>query len=103
VAGKLSSNLPWTLANPLWSSQLNPVISDVETLKAVPLNGGTLLTKIVLIATTPKAIAHGLGRVPTGWTLTDNIANAVIWRTAWTAQTITLESTANTTISVWVF
>lgn len=93
----LSSNMPWELANNLWAQSLNTVISN-------PLLQGQLLSNISLAATTPKVINHGLARQMLGWFLIDNTANAVVWRTApLNSQTITLESSAITTIAMWVF
>lgn len=99
----LSPKLDWHLANPLWAQSLNPVISSVDTLVAMPLLNGAQINTIVLTATTPKAITHLLGHIPNGFIVVDNMASSIIWRTAWTQQTITLESSANTTISIWVY
>lgn len=93
---KLSSNLPWSLANSRWSSELNPVISN-------PLLQGGMLTGIKLIANTPQAINHLLQRQPLGWFTLDNTEDSVIWRTAWNTNTITLEASATTTVAIWVF
>ena len=103
MVGKLSTNLPWPLANPLWAQQINALIGDVDEIMSVPFIQGYLLSGIVLSASTPKAIPHNLGVVPMGWILTDNQASATVWRVSWTAQVITLEASANTTINVWVF
>lgn len=93
----LSTKLPWDLAQTKWAATLNPVIG-------IPLLNGIQISNISLTATTPKAINHLLQRNPQGWFLTDNTANAVIWRTlAFNNLTITLESSANTTISFWIF
>ena len=102
MAGNLSPKLDWALANPRWAAILNPIIVNVDGLMAMPILGGVQLTE-TLVASTPKALAHTLGYVPTGWFLVDNNANCTVWRTAWTNQTITLESSANTTISLWVY
>lgn len=93
----LSTKLPWDLAQTRWPSILNPII-------AVPFLSGIQIANIVLVATTPLAINHLLQRMPQGWFLTDNTANAVVWRSSpLNDLTITLESSANTTISFWVF
>lgn len=93
----LSTKLPWDLAQTKWAATLNPIIS-------VPLLSGNLISDISLTASTPKAINHLLQQMPQGWFLVDNTANAVVWRAAdFTTTTITLESSANTTISLWVF
>lgn len=93
----LSTKLPWELAQTKWSSILNPIIS-------LPILNGNQLTNIILAANVPTPINHLLQRMPQGWLLTDNTANAVIWRTAvMNNLTITLEASAPTTISLWVF
>ena len=99
----LSPKLDWKLANPLWASSLNPVITNVNTLMNMPILGGVQISNIVLAANTPKSIAHNLNAVPTGWMAVDINANSVVWRTAWTNQTITLEASSNVTISIWIY
>lgn len=90
-----SADLP-TLA-PRWKSQLDPVLAN-------KLVQGQTLANIALVASTPLAIYHSLGQIMTGWIITDNDANSVIWRTQpLNAKTLTLESSANTVISLWVF
>jgi hypothetical protein len=85
------------LANPKWAATLNPLLAN-------PLIQGQQIDSVVLVSGKPKAINHGLQQLPQGWFLVDNIANAVIWRTAaFTTTTITLEASANTTISIWVY
>jgi hypothetical protein len=94
---QLSTKLPWDLANTKWAATINPVL-------AIPFLDGLQIDDIILAATTPKAINHLLQRKLQGWFLMDNQANAVIWRTAaFNDLTLTLESNANTTISIWVF
>jgi hypothetical protein len=93
----LSTKLPWDLAQTRWASILNPVI-------ATPILNGNQISDIVLKASIPLAVNHLLQRMPQGWILTDNTANAVIWRSAALNNlTITLESSADTTISIWVY
>lgn len=95
--GLLSTKLPWELAQTRWASTLNPVL-------ATPFLSGNQISNVRLTATTPLVINHLLQRMPQGWFLTDNAANAVIWRTAVLNDlTITLEASANTTISFWIF
>lgn len=94
---QLSNKLPWELANPKWAATLNPIL-------ALPILQGNLISNISLTASTSRPINHLLGRIPIGWFLTDNDSQAVVWRSAESNQyTITLESDANTTISIWVF
>lgn len=94
---QLSTKLPWELAQTKWAGTLNPVL-------AIPMLAGNQISNISLTASTPLVINHLLQRMPQGWFLTDNTANAVIWRAAaFSNTTITLESSANTTISFWVY
>ena len=93
----LSSNLAWSLMNPILARVLNPIISNIW-LQGVQVSG------LVMIANTPNSFNHGLGRAPKGWALVDNTASATIWRTQnFNSTSLTLESSANTTISVWIF
>lgn len=93
----LSPKLPWELANPKWAAEINPIL-------ALPVLAGNQINSIVLTATTPKAINHLLQRMPQGWFVVDKNASAVIWRSSpWTTTTLTLESSANVTINIWVY
>lgn len=94
---QLSTRLPWDLANTRWASILNPIL-------ALPILNGNMIEAIDLIANKPQAINHLLQETPQGWFITDNTANAVVWRTRdFNPLTITLESSADTTINIWVF
>lgn len=94
---QLSTKLPWELANTRWASTLNPLL-------AIPFLNGLEIDAIKLIANKPQAINHLLQRTMQGWFILDNIANTVIWRTQpFNDLTLTLESSANTTVSIWVF
>ncbi len=93
----LSTKLPWELAQTKWSSEINPVL-------ALPILAGNQINNIPLAATTPKAVNHLLQRIPQGWLLVDNSANAVIWRTQpFNINTITLESSADTTVNIYIY
>lgn len=97
MAKPLSSNLPWELAGNIWAQSLNPILIN-ELLQ------GALISNIVLAATTPKTISHGLGRQMIGWFPVDNTASATIWRTSpLNSINLTLEASAATTIALWVF
>jgi hypothetical protein len=67
-----------------------------------PFIGGSILSGLSVLAASAVAFNHGLGRVPQVWTITDQGASAVVWRTAWDATTITLQSSADCTINIWV-
>jgi len=93
----LPQNLPWDRAQIPWAQALNPIVGNAI------LSGTQALSGVTLNASTAKSFAHGLNRQPLGWFLTDIMSNAVVWRTAWDSNTITLEASADTTISVWIF
>lgn len=94
---QLSTKLPWELAQPKWASVLNPII-------ALPILSGNILQQIILKASKTTAINHLLQRKPQGWIITDKTTNANIWRTApFTGTTITLESSVDTVIDLYVF
>ncbi len=94
---QLSNKLPWELAQTKWSAALNPVL-------ALPMLAGIQIDDIDLAVTVPLAINHLLQRTPQGWFLVDNSANATVWRTAgFNPLTITLEASANTTVSIWIY
>jgi len=57
----------------------------------------------VALTTSGKSIEHKLGRVPTGWIVTDTDANATIWRTGWSAETISFDASATVNAKIWVF
>lgn len=94
---QLSTKLPLELMQTKWGSALNPIL-------ALPILSGIQLNNISLTANTALVINHLLSRLPQGWFLVDNTANTVIWRTQpYNTSTITLESAANTVISIWVY
>lgn len=93
----LSTKLPWELAQTKWASILNPII-------AAPVLNGLQIDEIQLIANVPNAINHLLQRMPQGWLLVDKNSNATVWRAApLNANTITLVSSANTMIDLYVY
>lgn len=97
MSGALSPKLPWEQAAPKWSSQINPLL-------ALPLVNGQQISGIILAAGVPLVIYHSLGQLPQGWFVVDNIANSYIIRTQpFNSKTITLESSANTTIAIWIY
>lgn len=80
-----------------WKKILDPVVAN-QIIK------GLAIKDIVLDASVPRTIQTTLNRMQQGWFLIDNMANSVIWRTQpFNSVTLTLESSADTTISIWVF
>lgn len=63
---------------------------------------GVMIEDVILTAGS-TSISHGLQRVPKGYVLTDQRANAVIYRTASTSTTLTLLASATVTVNLWVF
>ena len=92
-----SKDQTFMLMQKQWSSELNPLLANT-------LTQGAFLNNITLIANVPLTFNHYLGKQMQGWYVTDNTAFAQIKRTApLNNQTLTLESNANTTLSLWVF
>jgi hypothetical protein len=71
---QLSSKLPWELANPLWSSVLNPIIKN-------PINSALIINQISLVSGT-NVINHGLSQIQRGWFFTDINAAITAYRSA---------------------
>lgn len=93
----LPQRLPYELLQTQWAEQLNPILAN-------PIMQGLAITGIILNATTPKLINTGLGRIPQGWFLIDNMASCNVWRTEpFNSRNITLSASADTTISIWIF
>lgn len=95
--GQLSSNLPWDLAANKWATTINRVL-------AVPIVNGYQLDDIVLTSGVTKQINHLLQRRQQGWFIVDQNAAASVFRTApFNALTLSLQSNADVTISIWVY
>ena len=93
----LPLKLSWEQAQTRWKSQLDTILAN-------PILSGNQIDNIVLLATTPQPVNHLLARMPQGWFLVDNNADSVVWRTLpFNTSTITLESSVNTTISIWIY
>jgi hypothetical protein len=79
-----------------WASQLDPVVSN-------QLVNGLLLQGIV-VTSGNNTINHMLGRSPQGWFVVDTTAASTIYRSKpFNPLTLTLNASAPTTISLWVF
>lgn len=93
----LPRNLPWEKANQLWASAIDPVLANL-------LVQGNIISGIVFVANTPQTLNHLLGKIQTGYWLIDQTAAGLIYRTQpLNSKTITLESNANLTCSIWCF
>lgn len=92
----LAQKLPYVLMLTQWAQELNPIIS-------FPPIQGTLLINIPL-ETGDNVINTRLGKNMQGWILTDQTAAASIFRNApMNNLTLTLNSSAPTTINLWVY
>ena len=70
--------------------------------KSFPINNGVSVTHTFAGAAI-DTIPHKLGRQPVGWIVIDADSYVGIARTAWNAETITLDSYAAGTFTFWVF
>ncbi len=70
----------------------------IRKLSIEPILNNSVKTATILA--TGTKIAHGLGRVPVGWELTDKTANADVWRTSWDSKFAFFTSSATVTVSI---
>lgn len=71
-------------------------------LQASPYQDGVLLQDVVLLSSGPNQVAHKLGKTPYLWTVARLNADARIWETAVDSNFLTLQCSANCTVSLWV-
>jgi hypothetical protein len=69
---------------------------------AQPMSQGVLISNVALTSGQDNPVSHGLRSTPTRWVILDVNAQATIWRTAWDEANLTLHTSANCTVSVWV-
>lgn len=82
---------------PRWKALLDPVLAN-------RIVQGRQLQDVTLAAATPTIVYHGLGRVPSGWFLTDLDASSIVNRSGpMTDSTLVLAASANCTVSLWVY
>jgi hypothetical protein len=92
----LSPNLPWSLANPKWAQELNPVLGN-------PLTNMSILKNVNLISGV-TVVNHGLQQIQQGWIILDQQGPASIYRSApFNSTTLTLTSSAAVTVNLGVF
>lgn len=99
MAGNLSSNLPWELANNKWAATLNPLLSNL-------LVNGQFIQNVALV-TGANTINHGLQRKLRGYLVVLNSAATTFYDSQATNQmpdlTLILNSSGATTITLYVF
>lgn len=94
---KLPRKLNWELAQTEWAKQLEPILGN-------PILKGVAISQVQLDAGKEKVIPTGLNRTQQGWIIIDILSNAKVWRTQpFNANNLTLQSDADTTISLWVY
>ena len=92
----LPQKLDWPKAQTQWAQQLDPLIKNV-------LTQGNFLQNVSITSGT-NVINHQLGRTQLGWYIVDQNAAATFYRSQpFNNLTLTLNSSANCVISLWVF
>lgn len=75
-----------------------------EMIKGVAVTDDDGAIDLDMTAAADTVFKHRLGRVPTGWIVTDNTDDTKIFRVSWDSSYITLNAPdSNTTIRLWVF
>lgn len=64
---------------------------------------GLIIKDIEVLTGTTKTIPHKLGRAPNGYAIIKRNANSQVWNGVINKKNIELNSSANVTISLWVF
>lgn len=77
--------------------------ATVDALRKTPLSNGLDVASVKLKAAAPTPVAHGLGRKPLGWMVTDLGVIAVVYRTDWDAKNITLATSNDCTVNLRVW
>ena len=72
-------------------------------INGVEILNGNLIQDIEIVTGTPKIVNHGLGRTLVGYFIAKISADANVWDTASDSRTLTLNSSANVTITIWAF
>lgn len=85
-------------------SDKNSTIQDlVNSIQGNLLYNGRLLKDVSVVSSTDNVINHGLSRVPNGYIIVSKSATCDLVFVRSDSLTITLNPTANATISLWVF
>lgn len=93
---------PDRLTNQLQSNLIAAINSTNMSINTA-LNDGVFLTGINL-SIGSNTITHTLGNTPTGFIVTDiQTAAPSFYRTAWNANSITLQASVASTVSLYVF
>lgn len=82
----------------------NNIQQSISGIKgSTPFIGGSLLTGVSVKMGQDNAIPHGLTRTPTVWVICDQNTGTNVWRTSWDSNFLTLQCSADCTVSLWVY
>lgn len=99
LMAQLPKSLTLSQTQTQWASRLNPILAN-------PILQGNQISGIVLVAGVPMLVNHMLGKMQTGWFITDQTSAAEVFRygnVAFNDLNMTLGASANCTISIWVY
>lgn len=84
-------------------SRVQDRVADALTQVLVnPLLNGEFVTVSFDTGLT-QTVNHKLSRKPLGWIITDKTATADIYRSDWDSRTLTLVSSSNTIVTLYIF
>jgi hypothetical protein len=89
------------VTNQLQQNLIDGIARVQAQVNAAP-SGGIFLTSVQL-KTGDNIVQQNLNRVPVGFIITDTTAASSIYRSDWTTSNITLNASAPTTISLFLF
>lgn len=81
----------------------NLVATAITPVLSILFLDGQQLTSVTLTAATPTVVSHRLGHPVNNWWVTKLNANAAVWESAAsTNTTITLSTSADVVVNIWV-
>lgn len=81
------------------------VAESLEPLENLPLNSGVLISGIRLLSSGVTRVDHGLGRAPLGYLIVKRSVSSSIWdsESSIPKRQLNLQTSADVTVSLWVF
>jgi hypothetical protein len=80
----------------------NNVKDVLDQITGIRLLDGRLIQDVALLSGANR-IAHVLGRKPQGFIIVNRNSSAIVWQTNIDTLFITLNASANITVSLWIF
>jgi hypothetical protein len=80
----------------------NNVKDVLDQITGIGLLDGRLIQDVALLSGANR-IAHVLGRKPQGFIIVNRNSSAIVWQTNIDTLFITLNASANITVSLWIF